>query len=127
MAGRAWATDGPVLVVGDGAVRYLELLAPRPGLDLGLGRHGGRARRPAVLARLAARRLAAGAAPLAAGDVVPDYRRHADARINWEERVPRRAVPHPPAGTPVTVGPGRARPPRTGGCRWWWPRCAPAT
>ena len=44
-----------------------------------------------MLARLAARRLAAGVVPSAAVDLVPDYRRHADARINWEERAPQRA------------------------------------
>ena len=92
----AWSDDlaaaGPVLVVGDGAVRYRELLAPRPGLDLGLADRVA-APSPAVLARLAARRLAAGAAPAAPRDVVPDYRRHADAAINWEERVPVRTAP----------------------------------
>ena len=88
----ALAGDGPVLVVGDGAVRYLELLAPRPGVDAELAGEVP-APRPATLARLAARRLAAGVAPSAAGDLVPDYRRHADARINWEERAPRRSPP----------------------------------
>ena len=92
----AWSDDlaaaGPVLVVGDGAVRYRELLAPRPGLDLGLADRVA-APSPAVLARLAARRLAAGVAPAAPADVVPDYRRHADAAINWEERVPVRTAP----------------------------------
>ncbi len=90
----ALAADGPVLVVGDGAVRYVEVLAPRAGLDLGLA-HTVAAPSPAVLARLAARRLAAGASPSAPGDVVPDYRRPADARINWEERVPPRTAPAP--------------------------------
>jgi tRNA threonylcarbamoyladenosine biosynthesis protein TsaB len=93
----ALAADGPVLVVGDGAVRYLELLAPRPGLDVGLAGTVA-APSPAVLARLAARRLAGGAIPSAPGDVVPDYRRPADARINWEERAPQRAA------TPARAG-----------------------
>jgi tRNA threonylcarbamoyladenosine biosynthesis protein TsaB len=91
------AADGPVLVVGDGAVRYLELLAPRPGLDVGLVQTVA-APPPAALVRLAARRLAAGAVPAAAADVVPDYRRPADARINWEERAPQRTAPPPPGG-----------------------------
>ena len=82
------AEGGPLLVVGDGAVRYLDLLSPRPGLDLGLAGEVA-APAPADLARLAARRLAAGAAPLAARDLAPDYRRHADAEINWEQRAPR--------------------------------------
>ena len=93
------AVAGPVLVVGDGAVRYLELLAPRRGLDVGLVQTVA-APSPAVLARLAVRRLAAGAVPLAAADVVPDYRRPADARINWEERAPQRAAPPPAGGRP---------------------------
>ena len=86
------AAGGPVLVVGDGAVRYLEALAPRPGADLGLA-GAVAAPSPATLARLAARRLAAGVAPTAAVDLVPDYRRHPDARINWEERAPQRTPP----------------------------------
>ncbi len=92
------ASDGPVLVVGDGAVRYLELLASRPGVDWELAAEVS-APPPAALARLAARRIAAGAAPTAPGDLVPDYRRHADARINWEERAPQRT-----AGRPATGG-----------------------
>ncbi len=90
-------TDGPVLVVGDGAVRYLDMLAPRTGVDIGLAERVS-APSPATLARLGAVRLAAGTVPTAPGDLVPDYRRHADARINWEERAPRR--PAPPAAQP---------------------------
>ena len=89
------AAGGPVLVVGDGAVRYVEQLAPRPGLDLGLAETVA-APSPAVLVRLAARRLAAGAPLQAATDIVPDYRRPADAKINWEERAPQRTAPPPP-------------------------------
>jgi len=85
------AADGPVLVVGDGAVRYLEQLAGRPDLDLGLAATLA-APSPAVLARLAGRRLAAGVEPVAPDDLVPDYRRPADARINWEERAPQRTA-----------------------------------
>ena len=84
------AADADVLVVGDGAVRYLEVLAPVPGADCGLAGEVS-APSPAVLARLAARRLADGAVPTDPGDLVPDYRRHADARINWEERAPQRS------------------------------------
>ncbi|HEY5108899.1 MAG TPA: tRNA (adenosine(37)-N6)-threonylcarbamoyltransferase complex dimerization subunit type 1 TsaB [Acidimicrobiales bacterium] len=92
------ASGGPLLVVGDGAVRYLELLAPRRGLDLGLADTVS-APPPAVLARLAARRLAAGQVPRAARDVAPDYRRHADAKINWEERAPQRTATPPVPGS----------------------------
>jgi tRNA threonylcarbamoyladenosine biosynthesis protein TsaB len=91
------AGAGPLLVVGDGAVRYLDRLAPRPGLDVGLVGTV-TAPSPAALVRLAVRRLAAGAVPAAPGDVVPDYRRAADARINWEERAPQRTAPAPPQG-----------------------------
>jgi len=90
----AVARSGPVLVVGGGAVRYLDLLAPRPGLDLDLAGTVS-APTPAVLARLAARRLDAGAVPVPAHDVVPDYRRAADARINWEVRAPHRTAEAP--------------------------------
>jgi tRNA threonylcarbamoyladenosine biosynthesis protein TsaB len=86
------ATAAPVLVVGDGAVRYLDLLAPLAGIDVGLAGEL-TSPSPATLARLALRRLAAGAAPTPAGDLAPDYRRHADARINWEERAPQRTTP----------------------------------
>ncbi|HEX7444281.1 MAG TPA: hypothetical protein VF320_10355, partial [Acidimicrobiales bacterium] len=93
------ASAGPLLVVGDGAVRHLEVLAPRGGLDLGLAGTVA-APSPGVLARLAARRLAAGAHPVPAGEVVPDYRRHADAKINWEERAPQRTAAPPAPGRP---------------------------
>ena len=93
------APAGPLLVVGDGAVRYLEILAPRTGLDLGLSETVA-APSPGVLARLAARRLAAGSHPVPAGEVVPDYRRHADAKINWEERAPQRTAVPPAPGWP---------------------------
>jgi tRNA threonylcarbamoyladenosine biosynthesis protein TsaB len=86
------AVDGPVLVVGDGAVRYLELLGPIPGVDTSLAGEVA-APSPTTLARLAARRLTAGVDPSTAVDLVPDYRRHADARINWEERAPQRQTP----------------------------------
>jgi tRNA threonylcarbamoyladenosine biosynthesis protein TsaB len=90
------AAAGPVLVVGDGAVRYLDVLGPVPGADCALAADLS-APSPAVLARLAARRLDAGAAPSAPGDLAPDYRRHADARINWEERAPQRSARPGPA------------------------------
>ncbi len=88
------AGHGPVLVVGDGAVRYLELLAPRAGIDCDLAGEVS-APSPSTLARLAARRLIAGVAPVTPGDLAPDYRRHADARINWEERAPQRTAEAP--------------------------------
>lgn len=91
------ALNGPLLVVGDGAVRFVELLAPRTGLDLGLAASLS-APSPAVLARLAARRIVEGELPRPADDVVPDYRRHADAKINWEERAPQRTAPSRPTG-----------------------------
>jgi tRNA threonylcarbamoyladenosine biosynthesis protein TsaB len=93
----ALGSDGPVLVVGDGAVRYLDVLGPAPGADCDLAGEVS-APSPAVLARLAARRLAAGTVPSGPGELVPDYRRHADARINWEERAPQRSARPAPDG-----------------------------
>ncbi len=82
-------TEGPVVAVGDGAVRYAALLGACAGLDLGFAARIA-APPPACLARLASRRLSEGVEPLAPADLVPEYRRHADARINWEVRAPRR-------------------------------------
>jgi tRNA threonylcarbamoyladenosine biosynthesis protein TsaB len=84
----ALATEGRVVAVGDGAVRYRDLLVARPGVDLELAGEL-RIPPPAALARLAADRLANGEQPQAPDAVRPDYRREADARINWEERSPR--------------------------------------
>ena len=95
----AMASEGPVLVVGDGAVRYLDLLAPRPGVDCALASQVS-APSPTTLARLASRRLAAGALPVPSGELLPDYRRHADAKINWEERAPQRTAPPAADGRP---------------------------
>jgi len=98
------ADAGVVTVVGDGAVRYQSLLSVHSLLDLT------RADRlaappPLALAGLARRRLDAGTPARSPGAVVPDYRRAADARINWEQR------PSRPAGS----GPDRGR--RDGGAR----------
>jgi tRNA threonylcarbamoyladenosine biosynthesis protein TsaB len=80
--------SGTVTVVGDGAVRYRHLLSVHPSIDL---RWAEQLSAPPPLAqgRLALRRLAAGDRPLSAIELVPDYRRPADARINWEQRAPR--------------------------------------
>jgi tRNA threonylcarbamoyladenosine biosynthesis protein TsaB len=83
------AEAGPILVVGDGAVRYRQLLSVHAGLDLRLADELS-APPPLALARLARRRLDRGVTPTAPAQLVPDYRRPADARINWEQRVPRR-------------------------------------
>ena len=92
---------GSVLVVGDGAVRYLDRLATETVLDLGAA--ATLAVPPAAaLARLAAGRLADGAPTVRADDLVPDYRRPADARINWEQR-----AEHPVTATGTEGGPGR--------------------
>jgi tRNA threonylcarbamoyladenosine biosynthesis protein TsaB len=82
---------GRVVVVGDGAVRYRPLLAVHPVLDLRLADQLA-APPPLTLARLARSRLGRGEAPVAAVDLVPDYRRPADARINWEQRAPRQVA-----------------------------------
>jgi tRNA threonylcarbamoyladenosine biosynthesis protein TsaB len=89
---------GRVRVVGDGATRYRPLLAALAPVDLGWAADLS-APPPLALARLARRRLARGVPPLAPADLVPDYRRPADARINWEQRAPRVPGPDPtPAG-----------------------------
>ena len=82
--------DGPVTVVGDGAVRYRHLLSVHGSLDLRWADELS-APPPLSLARLALARLAAGLVPVGATELVPDYRRPADARINWEQRAPRTA------------------------------------
>jgi tRNA threonylcarbamoyladenosine biosynthesis protein TsaB len=76
----------PLVMVGDGAVRYVHLLAEVPGGDLDLAERVS-SPSPLTLARLARLRLRAGAQPLPPSEVVPDYRRQADARINWEQRI----------------------------------------
>ncbi|HEY7917037.1 MAG TPA: tRNA (adenosine(37)-N6)-threonylcarbamoyltransferase complex dimerization subunit type 1 TsaB [Acidimicrobiales bacterium] len=113
------AEAGRVRVVGDGAVRYLGLLSGHDGLDLDLA---GRLAAPPPLAqaRLAIARLSRGAAPTAPADLVPDYRRPADARINWEQRLPRPpASPAPPAadGPPGPHEPDGPPGPQGGGNR----------
>jgi tRNA threonylcarbamoyladenosine biosynthesis protein TsaB len=92
----AWLVElasvhGRVTVVGDGAVRYHPQLVAHAGLDL---EHAGvlSSPPPLTLARLALARLVRGEVPTPAGDLVPDYRRPADARINWEQRAPRSAT-----------------------------------
>ena len=82
-----------VLVVGDGAVRYLDQLSQVAHPDLGLAAEVS-SPSPVTLGRLATRRLASGWEAGPALDLVPDYRREADARINWEQRNP------PTAGAP---------------------------
>jgi tRNA A37 threonylcarbamoyladenosine modification protein TsaB len=78
---------GRVLVVGDGAVRYLDTLAGVSTVDLALAGEVS-SPSPLTLGRLAARRLAAGRVAGPPIDLVPDYRREADAKINWEQRLP---------------------------------------
>jgi tRNA threonylcarbamoyladenosine biosynthesis protein TsaB len=82
------ARSGRVVVVGDGADRYRDLLVAHPDVDLELA-GALRVPPPEVLARLAADRMAEGSRPEAPEAVRADYRRDADARINWEERTPR--------------------------------------
>ncbi|MGH9098107.1 MAG: tRNA (adenosine(37)-N6)-threonylcarbamoyltransferase complex dimerization subunit type 1 TsaB [Acidimicrobiales bacterium] len=85
-----------VLIVGDGGVRYRHRLADARAGDLDLVERVS-SPSPLTLARLARHRLDAGVVPAVPAEVAPDYRREADARINWEQRIP-------PTGTP-----GRAR------------------
>jgi tRNA threonylcarbamoyladenosine biosynthesis protein TsaB len=99
----AWVEDlageaGPVTLVGDGVVRYHQLLGPVPGLDLGWAETLS-SPPPLALAHLARQRLDRGVPPVPVVDLVPDYRRQADARINWEQRNPRQSG-SAPAATP---------------------------
>jgi tRNA threonylcarbamoyladenosine biosynthesis protein TsaB len=98
------ADAGVVTVVGDGAVRYRSLLSASPLIDLTRADRFS-APPPLALAALARRRLEAGVRAGSPGALVPDYRREADARINWEQR------PSRPAGR----GPDRGL--RDGGAR----------
>ncbi len=89
------ADAGGVTVVGDGAARYRHLLSVHGPLDLRWADELS-APPPLALARLALARLSDGAPTVAAADLVPDYRRPADARINWEQRAPRPEGPEEP-------------------------------
>ncbi len=95
---------GPVTVVGDGAVRYRHQLAARAGVDLDLA-SGLSYPPPLAQARLALARLSVGQEPQSATDVVPDYRRPADARINWEQRTPRTVAVAPDGSVGDTGAP----------------------
>jgi tRNA threonylcarbamoyladenosine biosynthesis protein TsaB len=72
----------PVLAVGDGAIRYRELL--EQGGEVTVGGPGEAYPSAAVLAELAATRASRGAG-MAAREVVPSYLRPADVRIGWEQ------------------------------------------
>jgi tRNA threonylcarbamoyladenosine biosynthesis protein TsaB len=96
----AWLAElgagaGRVTVVGDGAVRYRQLLSGHPWIDLDLAEELAYPP-PLALAALARLRLDRGSPTVPADVLVPEYRRPADARINWEQRTPR--VPAPDAG-----------------------------
>ena len=128
----AWCDDlaaaGPVLVVGDGAVRYRELLAPRPGLDVGLAHELSPPRR----------RPRWPASPCVdwppARSPGPDRR---GARLpppggRQDQLGGACAAAHGPPRAGRAAGDGRVavrRPsPRRGNvCRSWWRRCAPGT
>jgi tRNA threonylcarbamoyladenosine biosynthesis protein TsaB len=76
--------DGPVLVVGDGALRYRDALS-----GLAHVRMAGpslAAPPPSMLATLATEELAAGRVAQPAGAIQPFYLRQADAQINWVQR-----------------------------------------
>lgn len=78
------ASGAPVLVVGDGARRYADLLSPMAGATLAGPSLDGP--RPEVLAALALGRLSAGEAAVPAAEVRPVYLREPDVRINWVQR-----------------------------------------
>lgn len=77
----------PLVVVGDGAVRYRSLLSTVSGVVLpGAGEPS--TPLPSMLAAVARARIAAGARLDDARTVLPEYLREADASINWEQRRP---------------------------------------
>lgn len=83
--GRELADAGEaVLAVGDGALRYADLLA---GPLVGLGGYLDAHPDPAVVAELASARLGAGA-EVTTGRLRAFYLREADVRISWEQRDP---------------------------------------
>ena len=90
---------GHVRMVGDGALRYRSVLSGSAALDFSWVDELA-SPPPDALARLARHRLAAGVVAASATDLVPDYRRPADARINWEQREPR-------PGSPAATAPPR--------------------
>jgi tRNA threonylcarbamoyladenosine biosynthesis protein TsaB len=94
---------GTVSVCGDGALRYRALLAEHRAFDLSLADAGLAAPPPVALVGLARRRLDRGVVALPAVEVAPEYRRPADAQINWEQRPTR--PPATPAGGPETGRP----------------------
>jgi tRNA threonylcarbamoyladenosine biosynthesis protein TsaB len=79
--------DEPVVLVGNGALRYDSLFSAVPGATLA----GPAYSSPPVmaLAELCVARGLAGRGHDGAG-VMPRYLRKADARINWEQRIPAR-------------------------------------
>ncbi len=77
---------GPLLAVGDGALRYGGLLRGVGGLVVGGRSLAGPP--PGSLVSLALGRLAEGQEALTPELIVPDYLREADARINWTVRTP---------------------------------------
>lgn len=76
-----------IACVGDGALRYRELLETAGAVVFSAGRSPD----AAVLAQMGVARLGAGAG-VAAEAVTARYLRPADVRINWETRRPARAV-----------------------------------
>ena len=72
---------GPVLAVGDGALRYAGALGAVPGVEVATPRLSFPP--PAALLGLALARLEAGEAPVEPACVVPLYMREADARSNF--------------------------------------------
>jgi tRNA threonylcarbamoyladenosine biosynthesis protein TsaB len=86
---------GPLVLAGDGALRYAGLFRSLPGVTLA----GAAFASPPVtaLAELCLARGLAGQVHQGAG-VLPRYLRQADARINWAKRIPPRA-PEPSGGS----------------------------
>jgi tRNA threonylcarbamoyladenosine biosynthesis protein TsaB len=95
--------SGRVVVVGDGALRYLDRLASTDGVHVAAGPDGSPlgVPLPRALALLALDRLSGGEEAAVAASVVPEYGREADARVNWAQRI----------APPVATAPGAGRGP----------------
>ena len=112
---RAAPGAGRVTVVGDGAVRYRRA-AGRPPASISAGPTSCRPRRRWPWPAWPWPAWPGGPARCPPATVVPDYRRPADARINWEQRAPQVARPTG-AGRAEAAGDGPARAGPASRCR----------
>ncbi len=102
-AGEPAGPSGPVLAIGDGALRYRDTLRAVRGVVVAGPSLA--APPPQVLVTLASEHLAAGGPVEDPALVVPEYLRGPDTRINWQQRTARAG----PDGRPRAGPDGRPR------------------